>query len=73
MGIITGVTNLSTGSEIYIIAIGTGNTVIANIGANGRFMIALPPGNYEINGAGGHVMKASFMVEKGKVNDTGNI
>jgi hypothetical protein len=73
MGIITGVTNLSAGSEIYIIAIGTGDTVIANIGANGRFMIALPPGNYEINGAGGHVMKASFMVEKGKVNDTGNI
>ncbi|HBH13537.1 MAG TPA: hypothetical protein DDX29_10565 [Clostridiales bacterium] len=73
MGIITGVTNLSAGSEIYIISIETGNTVIANIGTNGRFMITLPPGSYEINGAGGYVMKASFMVEKGKVNDTGNI
>ncbi|MBV1757367.1 MAG: S-layer homology domain-containing protein [Dethiosulfatibacter sp.] len=73
MGIITGVTNLSAGSEIYIIDIGTGDTVIADIGANGRFMITLPPGNYEINGAGGHVMKASFMVEKGKINDTGSI
>jgi hypothetical protein len=71
MGIITGTSSLTPGTDIYITLIGTNNTVIATIGANGRFLIALAPGCYEITNRYGTSLKANITIQKGIVADIG--
>lgn len=73
MGIITGTSGLTPGTDIYITPIGTNNTVIATIGANGRFLITLAPGSYEISNRSGTILKADITIRKGAVTDVGAI
>lgn len=72
-GIITGTSRLAPGSEIYIISSGTNETKIATVADNGRFMITLLPGRYEIYNNVGTVLKSNINIEKGRVTDIGGI
>jgi len=72
MGIIKGtVTNLGSHRDIYIYNV-AGDTVIANVNADGSFMISLPEGSYSIDAQGGHPLKRNVIVEKGEVTDLGS-
>ncbi|MDF1618309.1 S-layer homology domain-containing protein [Petrocella sp. FN5] len=73
LGVITGTSGLAPGTDIYITAKGTNNTHIATIGANGRFLITLAPGIYEINNRVGTTLKANISIQKGSVTDVGGI
>lgn len=73
LGTITGTSSLAPGTDIYIMAGGTGNTQIATIGANGRFMITLPPGTYEIGNHVGTILKSNITIQKGSITDVGGI
>ncbi len=63
--------SMGAGDEIYITLRGTNNTVIAEINSDGRFLIALPAGTYEIGTRSGTVLKQNQVIEKGKVADVG--
>ncbi len=71
MGIITGVTDRPAGSEIYITRKSDQVTQIAQIGANGRFMISLSPGSYVIYNNVGTALKDNITILKGNITDVG--
>ena len=73
MGIVTGISSFSPGTEIYITEIGTNNTFIAVIGADNRFMITLPPGSYEIGTHTGAFLARNVNIQKGAVTEVGSI
>ena len=73
-GIMTGMTsNFSAGTNLYFTLRGTNNTSIAEVSSNGRFLLALAPGNYEVTAFGGTIYRQSVTVEKGKITDIGTI
>jgi len=73
-GILTGISsNFPAGTEIYFTPIGTQNTSLTKVAANGRFLLALDPGNYEITAFGGTIYRSSVTIEKGKITDIGTI
>lgn len=73
LGVITGTSGLASGTDIYIMETGTNTTHIATIASNGRFMITLPPGTYEIGNHVGTILKSMITIQKGSVTNVGGI
>lgn len=71
LGVITGTTNRPSGSDVYILRTSDQFTQIAQIGSNGRFMITLPPGTYDIYDNVGTVLKGNIVIQKGTITDVG--
>ncbi|WP_409229201.1 S-layer homology domain-containing protein [Gudongella sp. SC589] len=73
-GILTGIANnFPAGTEIYFTPLGTQNTSLTKVADNGRFLLALDPGKYEITAFGGTIYRSSVTVETGKITNIGTI
>ncbi len=71
MGIMRGtLTNRGSLNELYITC-RLGRTVIANLNADGSFMVALSAGTYSIGTFTGTTLKDGIVVEPGKVTEVG--
>jgi hypothetical protein len=73
MGILTGTSNLSPNSEIFITEKGTSNTVIAVINSEQRFLISIQPGTYEIGTRTGTILKNNVTINRNQITDVGGI
>jgi hypothetical protein len=72
-GILTGIAqNFPVGTDLYIVNKSNNYTVATKVRSDGRFMVALLPGTYEVHAFFGTIYKNSVPITKGTIHDIGS-